>query len=149
MSGTKRWRENRRNSGFQPNERDDTATGSVAVKVAVAPSGAVVVDIIYAPESDQYMPKIIEDFNTAYRNNTNPLTGEALADDEPVIYVQGEPRMASISSSSSTSISLFCAGESSSSISSSSSHSHGYLPHSSHSSSSSSSDSSKIKEISS
>lgn len=55
------------------------------------PDGAVVVDIIYAPESDQYMPKIIEDFNTAYRNGNDPFTGEALADGSPVIYVQGEP----------------------------------------------------------
>ncbi len=55
------------------------------------PAGAVVVDIIYAPESDQYMPKIIEDFNTAYRNGNDPFTGEALADGAPVIYVQGEP----------------------------------------------------------
>jgi len=55
------------------------------------PSGAVVVDIIYAPESDLYMPKIIDDFNTAYRNGNNPLTGEALADGEAVIYVRGEP----------------------------------------------------------
>jgi Ca-activated chloride channel homolog len=43
------------------------------------PAGAVVVDIIYAPESDQYMPKIIDDFNTAHRTT------------DPVIYVRGEP----------------------------------------------------------
>jgi Ca-activated chloride channel family protein len=55
------------------------------------PSNAVVVDIIYAPESDLYMPKIIEDFNAAYRNGTNPLTGEALGADDPVIFVRGEP----------------------------------------------------------
>lgn len=55
------------------------------------PDGAVVVDIIYAPESNQYMPKIIEDFNTAYRNGNNPLTGEELADGDPVIFVRGEP----------------------------------------------------------
>jgi len=55
------------------------------------PDGAVVVDIIYAPESNQYMPKIIDDFNTAYRNNTDPFTGEALADGAPIIFVRGEP----------------------------------------------------------
>lgn len=55
------------------------------------PDGAVVIDIIYAPESDQYMPKIIEDFNTAYRNGNNPLTGNTLASGDPVIYVQGAP----------------------------------------------------------
>ena len=55
------------------------------------PSGAVVVDIIYAPESDLYMPQIIENFNTAYRNGNNPLTGASLANGEQVIYVRGEP----------------------------------------------------------
>ena len=55
------------------------------------PDGAVVVDIIYAPESDQYMPKIIDDFNQAYRDGNDPFTGQSLADGEPIIYVQGEP----------------------------------------------------------
>ena len=55
------------------------------------PAGAVVVDIIYAPESELYMPKIIDDFNTAYRDGKNPLTGAALASGEAVIYVRGVP----------------------------------------------------------
>ncbi len=69
-----------------------SASADADAPAAVAiPDGAVVVDIIYAPESDLYMPKIIEDFNTAYRNNTDPFTGEALADGAPIIFVRGEP----------------------------------------------------------
>lgn len=56
---------------------------------AQVPAGSVVVDIIYAPESDKYMPKIIEDFNTAYRNGNNPLTGQPLASGEKPIFVRG------------------------------------------------------------
>lgn len=67
------------------------AAPTAASQQAEIPAGAVVVDIIYAPESDQYMPKIIDDFNTAYRNGNNPLTGAALADGEAVIFVRGEP----------------------------------------------------------
>lgn len=55
------------------------------------PANAIQISIVYAPESDDYMPKIIEDFNTAYRNNTNPVTGAALAEGERPIYVTGEP----------------------------------------------------------
>lgn len=75
-------------SGGDSAVTDETNTDNSAQSI---PDGAVVVDIIYAPESDQYMPKIIEDFNTAYRNGNNPLTGEALSDSDPVIFVRGEP----------------------------------------------------------
>ena len=70
---------------------DDSQDTEPASSQQQIPAGAVVVDIIYAPESDLYMPKIIEDFNEAYRSRTNPLTGEGLADGEAVIYVRGEP----------------------------------------------------------
>jgi Ca-activated chloride channel homolog len=69
----------------------DTTDGTNNTPQEAIPAGAVVVDIIYAPESDQYMPKIIEDFNTAYREGNNPFTGAKLADGEAVIFVRGEP----------------------------------------------------------
>ena len=55
------------------------------------PANAIIVDIIYAPESDDYMQRIIPAFNEAYRNNTNPVTGEALASGENPVFVRGEP----------------------------------------------------------
>jgi len=55
------------------------------------PANAIQISIVYAPESDDYMPKIIEDFNNAYRNNTNPVTGASLSEGERPIYVTGEP----------------------------------------------------------
>lgn len=51
---------------------------------------AIIVDIIYAPESDEYMQRIIPAFNEAYQRGTNPVTGEALASGERPIFVQGE-----------------------------------------------------------
>jgi len=55
------------------------------------PANAIEISIIYAPESNDYMPKIIQDFNDSYRNGINPITGEALAEGERPIYVTGEP----------------------------------------------------------
>lgn len=62
------------------------ATGGVNM-----PANAIAIDIIYAPESDLYMPETIAEFNRAYANGTNPLTGEELADDELPIFVSGRP----------------------------------------------------------
>ncbi len=58
---------------------------------ANVPADAIRIHIIYAPESDQYMPTIIADFNQAYAEGRNPITGEALADGEKAIFVTGEP----------------------------------------------------------
>lgn len=69
----------------------NTAQGVDPTPQEQIPSGSVVIDIIYAPESDKYLPKIINDFNTAYRNGTNPLTGEKLASGEKPIFVRGGP----------------------------------------------------------
>lgn len=54
------------------------------------PSNAIDVSIIYAPESDLYMPQVIEDFNRAYAQGRNPITGDALASGETPIYVTGK-----------------------------------------------------------
>ncbi|MBZ0300894.1 MAG: VWA domain-containing protein, partial [Anaerolineae bacterium] len=55
------------------------------------PGNAIDVSIIYAPESDLYMPQVIEDFNRAYVNGKNPVTGENLASGERPIWMEGKP----------------------------------------------------------
>ncbi len=55
------------------------------------PENAVEISIIYAPESDLYMPDVIRDFNEAYLEGRNPITGQPLAEDETPIVVTGEP----------------------------------------------------------
>jgi Ca-activated chloride channel family protein len=65
-----------------------SSTGTDDVTV---PKNAVEISIIYAPESDLYMPVVIEDFNRAYARGVNPLTGEKLSQGERPIYVAGKP----------------------------------------------------------
>lgn len=55
------------------------------------PSNAVEISIIYAPESELFMPEAIDNFNRSYANGLNPLTGQKLASDEKPIFVIGEP----------------------------------------------------------
>ena len=55
------------------------------------PSNAIEVSIIYAPESDLYMPDAINSFNRSYADGVNPVTGESLASGERPIFVTGEP----------------------------------------------------------
>lgn len=50
---------------------------------------AVEVSIIYAPESEQYMPQAIVDFNTAYAQGRNPVTGQAPVQGELPVCVTG------------------------------------------------------------
>lgn len=52
-------------------------------------SEAVDVFVVYAPESQEYMPELIRQFNQAYADGNNPLTGEPLAEGERPIYVWG------------------------------------------------------------
>jgi Ca-activated chloride channel family protein len=53
------------------------------------PANAIEISIIYAPESDLYMPKAIEDFNRAFAQGRNPVTGQNLGSGERPIYVTG------------------------------------------------------------
>lgn len=62
------------------------------------PANAIQVSIIYAPESEQYMPEIIQRFNQSYREGTNPVTGAPLAEGERPIYVTGSPPQGGLSS---------------------------------------------------
>lgn len=57
----------------------------------VAPSNATQIHIIYAPESDLYMPQTIQEFNQAFASGRNPVTGQALAQGERPIFVTGVP----------------------------------------------------------
>ena len=54
------------------------------------PANAVEISIIYAPESELYMPEAINNFNRSYANGLNPLTGQKLASNEKPIFVTGE-----------------------------------------------------------
>jgi Ca-activated chloride channel family protein len=64
-----------------------SSTGTANVTV---PKNAVEISIIYAPESDLYMPEVMADFNRAYASGVNPLTGEKLSQGERPIYVTGK-----------------------------------------------------------
>lgn len=55
------------------------------------PANAIDITIAYAPESEQYMPQVIADFNRAYAQGRNPVTGQALASGERPIYITGGP----------------------------------------------------------
>ncbi len=55
------------------------------------PSNAVEISIIYAPEEELYMVDAIDQFNRAYIDGKNPLTGEDLAGGERPIFVSGGP----------------------------------------------------------
>jgi Ca-activated chloride channel family protein len=68
-----------------------TSNNEAATPAPVIPENAVEISIIYAPESDLYLKKAIEDFNLAYQQGRNPLTGQALGDNERPIYVSGRP----------------------------------------------------------
>jgi Ca-activated chloride channel family protein len=72
----------------------DTSS-STAVPAATStpelPDNAIEISIIYAPESELYLATAIEEFNQAYLEGRNPLTGAALADGEAPIFVDGVP----------------------------------------------------------
>lgn len=54
------------------------------------PANAVEISVIYAPESADYMPAMIDQFNESYRRGVNPVTGQALASGERPIFVTGK-----------------------------------------------------------
>lgn len=62
-------------------------SGTNATQGPTKPGNAIEVTIIYAPESAQYMPRIIENFNRAATEGKNALTGQPLAGDEKPIWV--------------------------------------------------------------
>jgi Ca-activated chloride channel family protein len=55
------------------------------------PTGAIEISVYFSAEECQYLPRIALEFNRAYINGTNPLTGEPLAAGERPIFVTGKP----------------------------------------------------------
>ncbi|HYO88721.1 MAG TPA: VWA domain-containing protein [Candidatus Limnocylindrales bacterium] len=64
--------------------------GAQTVQTGQRPNNAVDVSIIYAPESEQYMPQVIADFNRASSEGRNPVTGQPWAQGESPIWVTGQ-----------------------------------------------------------
>ncbi|MCB0098122.1 MAG: VWA domain-containing protein [Caldilineaceae bacterium] len=62
----------------------DQAGGGVA-----APDNAIEVSLVYAPEEELYILDAIREFNQAFAEGRNPVTGERLASGEQPIYVTG------------------------------------------------------------
>lgn len=54
------------------------------------PDNAVDVYVLYSPESQQYMPRIIAEFNRRSAEGNNPVTGQPYADGARPIYVHGQ-----------------------------------------------------------
>ncbi|MDX1994582.1 MAG: extracellular solute-binding protein [bacterium] len=77
--------------------RGEGSSGSQPINADI-PANAVQISIVYAPESEQYMPEIIRRFNDSYRQGNNPISGQALASGERPIYVTGNPPEGSLSS---------------------------------------------------
>jgi Ca-activated chloride channel family protein len=63
---------------------------SVAGNTVEPPAGALEISIIYAPEEELYLKEAIEQFNQAYREGRNPVTGQPLAAGEMPIFVHGQ-----------------------------------------------------------
>jgi Ca-activated chloride channel family protein len=70
---------------------DNNASQQNAVRDCAAQplSDSIQISIIYAPESERYLPQAIQDFNCAWANGTNPVTGQARASGERPVFVTG------------------------------------------------------------
>ncbi len=66
-----------------PNNPASTATTGPS-------ANAIQISIIYSPEEELYLKDAIANFNRAYQQGQNPLTGKALAADERPIFVTGK-----------------------------------------------------------
>jgi Ca-activated chloride channel family protein len=65
-------------------------TGVPEVSLWPSAKNSIEISIIYAPEEQLYLVDAINQFNEAYRNGRNPLTGERLTKEERPIVVKGE-----------------------------------------------------------
>ncbi len=66
---------------------DAISSGGAVSSTGGKPGNAIDVSIIYAPESAQYLPRIIQSFNQLATEGKNPLTGQPLASGERPIWV--------------------------------------------------------------
>lgn len=73
------------------NDNNNSNNNQTNNQTSNIPANAIQISIIYAPESDLYMPQTIAEFNQAYIDGQNPVTGQRLADGERPIYVTGHP----------------------------------------------------------
>src|SRR5215207_707866 len=64
-------------------------SGGVTPVASNCASNAVEISIIYAPESEQYLPQVMTDFNRAFQQGKNPVTGSNLASGEKPICISG------------------------------------------------------------
>jgi len=62
--------------------------GTVQAANPCAPN-ATQITIVYAPESDQYMPQVMADFNRAFVDGRNPVTGQQIAQGERPVCITG------------------------------------------------------------
>jgi Ca-activated chloride channel family protein len=69
---------------------NNAAEPTAAASVAGCAPNAIDIDIIYAPESELYMPQVMANFNQAYAQGRNPVTGQSLASGERPICITGE-----------------------------------------------------------
>lgn len=79
-------------------DNEEEQPSGVASSNRNIPSNAIQIEVLYAPESEQFMPEIIRRFNEAYAAGNNPLTGQPMADGERPVYVTGSPPQGSMSS---------------------------------------------------
>ncbi|MEM9777701.1 MAG: hypothetical protein AAF902_24200, partial [Chloroflexota bacterium] len=77
--------------GFSIGGDGDSSGGIFGSDGVSMPDNAIEVSIIYAPESDLYLPEAIDNFNRSYANGVNPVTGESLESGERPIFIVGEP----------------------------------------------------------
>ena len=66
-------------------------SGGQTTQTGQRPGNAIDVSIIYAPESEQYMPQVIADFNRISAEGRNPVTGQPWAQGESPIWITGKP----------------------------------------------------------
>src|SRR6185503_5243171 len=61
--------------------------GPSGVAQSGKPANAIDVSIIYSPEENLYLPRVIQDFNQLSSEGKNPVTGQPLAEGEKPVWV--------------------------------------------------------------
>jgi Ca-activated chloride channel family protein len=66
---------------------DFGGAGPSGVAQSGKPANAIDVSIIYSPEENLYLPRVIQDFNQLSSEGKNPVTGQPLAEGEKPVWV--------------------------------------------------------------
>ncbi len=70
---------------------DNNSPAAVVSDCSTQPlADSIQISIIYAPESDQYLPQVMRDFNCAWANGTNPVTGQPRASGDRPVFITGK-----------------------------------------------------------